>query len=717
MMSVATYPNAETSTLTSKLQRWQQLGLLRPLDVALVQMLQSKTSERPTSDLQSGAIASQMPDEFWLWLALGSSQLAQGHLCLDLTQAFLKPDSLQSASQFAKAGSAELHTFVRKLQLPKVLELFSQGHPWVEVCKGAACTSIAIDAAASNESAKLPLTTPFVLSGERLYLRRYWQYEQHIADFIQQSSQLTQQMRQQFPASQVQSWLAQLFPVQLFPTAGKSVQPQTDWQQLACAMAVSSRFAVITGGPGTGKTTTVVKLLLLLQQVQSALPQGSRPLTIRLAAPTGKAAARLSLSVTQALQKLTPDLGWDPAVTGSIPTEAQTLHRLLGSGPDRAQFRYHLDFPLPLDVLVVDEASMVDVAMFAAMLQALPASARLILLGDKDQLASVEAGAVMAELCRDAQQGGYSQQTADWLTQLTGQQLPAAFISPAPQLLEQQLVMLRTSHRFGADSGIGQLASAVNLGDAASALDILHNPPSDLRWLQFSPDSTDFSFLMQHGDPHQPLHQGFTAYLALVKTPPAAAATAAEYDRWALAVLQKFADFQVLAAVRQGKFGVEQLNLRIANILAKLQLIPRTEGWYPGRPVMVVQNDYSTGLMNGDVGICLPRAESPDGEPQLRVVFVSADAATPVRWLLPSRLPQVETVYAMTVHKSQGSEFGHTLLVLPEQGSVLLNRELIYTGITRAAEKFSLLCADGNVLQQAVLQRTERSGGLRLSSL
>ncbi|RVU41359.1 exodeoxyribonuclease V subunit alpha [Rheinheimera riviphila] len=692
-----------------KLQRWQQLGLLRPLDVVLVQMLQSKASELPPA-----VSANAMPDEFWLWLALGSSQLAQGHLCLDLAQAFVKPDSLQNPGQFAKAVSAELNAFVRTQQLPQLLVLFSQGRTWVEVRSSEL----------SDPDLHSPASTPFVLSGERLYLRRYWQYEQHIADFIQQSSLLTQQLRQQFPASQVQRWLTQLFPVKLFPAAKTQAQQQPDWQQLACAMAVSSRFAVITGGPGTGKTTTVVKLLLLLQQAQqeqkaqqNGQNKSSRPLTIRLAAPTGKAAARLSLSVTLALKDLTQKLDWDPAVTGSIPTEAQTLHRLLGSGPDRAQFRYHRDFPLPLDVLVVDEASMVDVAMFAAMLQALPASARLILLGDKDQLASVEAGAVMAELCRDAQQGGYSQQTADWLTTLTGQQLPATFISPAPQLLEQQLVMLRTSHRFGADSGIGQLATAVNLGDDTTALQILQQPPADLRWLQFSPESADFSHLVQHGSPHQALAEGFAGYLALVKNPPAATASSAEYDRWALAVLQKFASFQVLAAVRQGKFGVEQLNARIAAILAKQQLIPRTEGWYPGRPVMVVQNDYSTGLMNGDVGICLPRAETAAGEPQLRVVFISADPTTPVRWLLPSRLPQVETVYAMTVHKSQGSEFGHVVLVLPEQGSRLLNRELIYTGITRAAQQFSLLCADGKVLQQAVLQRNERSGGLRLSSL
>jgi len=707
------------STLKLKLSRWQQLGILRPLDVVLVEMLLQQGTALTSSD--KSAELQSPPDEFWLWLALCSSQLAQGHLCLDLAQAWRQPDRLQNAGPFAKAAAQELQTFIRTQQLAPVLALLCQVPLVVEVrhpqmLVGASSTSLS---EASSTACMGP--RPFVLSGERLYLRRYWQYEQHIADFVQQNSQLTQQLRQQFPAQQVRTWLAQLFP-----SAANRLSSSLDWQQLACAMAVSSRFAVITGGPGTGKTTTVVKLLLLLQQAHFAglaqksrldfNEQASRGLTIRLAAPTGKAAARLSLSVTQALQKLTRDLGWSEQVTGSIPTEAQTLHRLLGSGPDRAEFRYHRDFPLPLDVLVVDEASMVDVAMFAAMLQALPPSARLILLGDKDQLASVEAGAVMAELCRDAQLGGYSQQTADWLTMLTGQPIPDAFISPTPQLLEQQLVMLRTSHRFGADSGIGQLATAVNLGDESSALALLQQPPPDLRWLQFSPESAEFSFLIQHGSPDESLAQGFAGYLNQVNHPPAAPATAEAYDQWALEILQKFAAFQVLAAVRQGKFGVEQLNQRIATVLARQHLIPRTEGWYPGRPVMVVQNDYSTGLMNGDVGICLPGFPEPSGESQLRVVFVSADIKSPVRSLLPSRLPQVETVYAMTVHKSQGSEFSHVVLVLPEQGSSLLTRELIYTGITRAAQRFSLLCADPKVLQQAVLQRTERSGGLRLFS-
>lgn len=713
----------EPQSLAACLERWLQLGLLRPLDVALIKMLQSQ-----------GIVTTQppMPDPFWLWLALGSSQLAQGHLCLDLQQAFVDPDSLQNPAQRSKSSSRELTTFVQHQQLSQVLAMLAQGCLWVE----ARLTSTDVTA---SDLAK-GVSTPFVLEHSRLYLRRYWRYEQQIAHFIRQSHQLTPAIRAQLPAAAVKSWLGQLFPANSRHAATLAIAAESspvDWQQLACAMAVSSRFAVITGGPGTGKTTTVVKLLLLLQQIQlqqlaasgaslgNAAPEsaisssGARPLNIQLAAPTGKAAARLSFSVTQALQKLVPGLGWDPAVAKHIPTEARTLHRLLGSGPDRAQFRYHQDFPLPVDVLVVDEASMVDVAMFAAMLQALPATARLILLGDKDQLASVEAGAVMAELCRDAQRGGYSQQSADWLTTLTGLPLPEAYISAQPQLLEQQLVMLRTSHRFGAQSGIGQLATAVNQGNAAAALAILQQPLADLRWLKYRPEQAEFAFFIQHGDPQQPLNAGFSRYLSRVNQPPGPNASPEDYDQWALDVLQLFGGFQVLAAVRQGKYGIEQLNQRIASILARQQFIPRTEGWYPGRPVMVVQNDYSTGLMNGDVGICLPRGGAGDEEPQLRVVFLSADAnsATPVRWLLPSRLPQVETVYAMTVHKSQGSEFAHALLVLPEQGSALLNRELIYTGITRAATQFSLLCADAKVLQQAVQQKTERSGGLRLSSL
>jgi exodeoxyribonuclease V alpha subunit len=686
--------------------RWQQLGILRPLDLALVNLLARQQS---TTGAQAGT--TQPDGTLWLWLALTSSQLAQGHVCLDLRKAIAQPELMLSHAMRAGRPLQELQRFVSGQQLEQIVAACEAAAVWVG---HAAINDVADGSDPLHSDLRIDLNSepqvrPFVLQQHRLYLYRYWQYEQQISRFIRLGLYRTAALRQQLEPTAVRALLCNLFPTSVPPQA----QPETDWQQLACAMAATSSMAVITGGPGTGKTTTVVKLLLLLQQL--ALQQG-RPLSIVLAAPTGKAAARLSLSVSQALTRLVPTFAIRPEVAAQIPAKAQTLHRLLGSGPDRAKFRYHADDPLPLDVLVVDEASMVDVALFAAMLAALPASARLILLGDKDQLASVEAGAVMAELCRDAQSGGYSQATANWLTELTGQSVAAQYVSATATALEQQVVMLRTSHRFAAHSGIGQLAKAVNQGDVLQTQAILQQPPADVAWLTFSPDSAEFAFFLLHGHRTDPIKQGFAAYLASVLQPPEPEATSAAYDDWALEVLQQFARFQLLAAVRQGPYGVEQLNQRVATVLAKQHLIPRTEGWYPGRPVMVVQNDYSTGLMNGDVGICLPRFEIQAGklESRLRVVFPGAEADQQVRWILPSRLPQVETVYAMTVHKSQGSEFQHAVLILPEQGSALLSRELVYTGITRAAQQFSLLSADPAVLSQAVLQKTERSGGLRL---
>lgn len=718
---------------------WQQLGIIRALDRALVLTIAlpaaaaaevatpavpaAAAADAPVPDMPAASAAEAAapvmpPATVWLWLGLASAQLAQGHLCLDLAQAFTKPHTLLSSALRFGRPLQSVQQFIAQQSLPEVFAQLSAASAWISVCS----------------AEQRPKAQPFVLMGQRLYLYRYWQYEQTICRFFQQGQVLTRALRANLSPSPIRAQLNLLFP-----TADADAAT-IDWQQLACAMAATSNVAVITGGPGTGKTTTVVKLLLLLQQL--ALQQGPA-LNIQLAAPTGKAAARLSLSVSQALAKLAVQLALPSALLQLIPQQASTLHRLLGSGRDSEQYRYHADEPLPIDVLVVDEASMVDVALFAAMIAALPAHARLILLGDKDQLASVEAGAVMAELCQQADEGGYSQDTAAWLAELTGVQLPATYCSQTPSALEQQVVMLRTSHRFTADSGIGQLARAVNQGDAQRAFALLQQPPVDLNYLNYAPDSAEFASFMLYGSTltpgahpdaalhaarkpetaqqislqnSQPFPQGFSGYLQLVKQGVAQDASVEDYNRWALAVLSEFSRFQVLAAARQGLYGVEQLNQRIAHLLAKHQWIARTEGWYAGRPVMVVQNDYSTGLMNGDVGICLPRYELVDEQWQyrLRVVFPAADAQQQVRWLLPSRLPQVETVYAMTVHKSQGSEFQHAVLILPDAMSPILTKELVYTGITRAAREFTLLCPEPDVFIQAVQQKTERSGGLRM---
>ncbi|MGZ8067728.1 exodeoxyribonuclease V subunit alpha [Aeromonas salmonicida] len=445
-------------------------------------------------------------------------------------------------------------------------------------------------------------------------------------------------------------------------------------QKLAAATAAARPFAVISGGPGTGKTTTVAKLLAIL--VETGLQVGKAP-AIRLVAPTGKAAARLTESIGSALQALDLPPEWVEA----IPTEAGTLHRLLGVIPGRSQFRHHAGNPLHLDLLVVDEASMVDLPMMARLLDALPSHARLILLGDKDQLASVEAGAVLGDICSFIEQG-ISPAQADWLSRQTGYRLQG---TPVGAPVRDSLCLLSKSWRFDQHSGIGQLARACNGGDATAV---------EAVWgMGFA----DISLHPWAGEAYEALiTQGVAGYGSYLK--------AARAGEEAAAVFKAFNGFQILCALRDGPFGVEGLNERLELALSRAGLIARDGDWYAGRPVMVVRNDHGVGLYNGDMGLCLP-----DETGRLKVWFEQPDGS--LRALLPSRLPPHETVYAMTIHKSQGSEFAHTVLVLPDSPSPLLTRELVYTGITRAKARLDLY-GDRALLAQAVRKKTERYSGL-----
>ena len=445
-------------------------------------------------------------------------------------------------------------------------------------------------------------------------------------------------------------------------------------QKLAAATAAARPFAVISGGPGTGKTTTVAKLLAIL--VETGLQAGKAP-AIRLVAPTGKAAARLTESIGSALQALDLPPEWVEA----IPTEAGTLHRLLGVIPGRSQFRHHGGNPLHLDLLVVDEASMVDLPMMARLLDALPSHARLILLGDKDQLASVEAGAVLGDICSFIQQG-ISPAQAAWLSRQTGYRLQG---TPAGATVRDSLCLLSKSWRFDQHSGIGQLARACNSGDATAV---------EAVWAM---GFTDISLHPWAGEAYDALiAQGVAGYGSYLK--------AARAGEDASAVFKAFNGFQILCALRDGPFGVQGLNERLELALSRAGLIARDGDWYAGRPVMVVRNDHGVGLYNGDMGLCLP-----DETGRLKVWFEQPDGT--LRALLPSRLPPHETVYAMTIHKSQGSEFAHTVLVLPDSSSPLLTRELVYTGITRAKARLDLY-GDRALLAQAVRKKTERYSGL-----
>ncbi|AZD64676.1 DNA helicase/exodeoxyribonuclease V, alpha subunit [Pseudomonas chlororaphis] len=670
-------PLVRAADLLLLLDRWVERGWLRALDKAFVGFLHELEPQGDPLVLMAAALTSH--------------QLGHGHVCLDLFETLKEPDF---ALSLPPEGDLQSTAAVLPSQVLATLD----GAHW---CKALAASRLVALAADQSEQAR---QRPLVLSGKRLYLRRYWAYERRIDNALRQRLAV----QEETPADLAER-LGGLFG------AAKATGP-VDWQKLACALAIRGAFSIITGGPGTGKTTTVVRLLALLQ---APAVEAGKPLRIRLAAPTGKAAARLTESISLQVRSLSVD----DSVREKIPSDVTTVHRLLGNRPGTRHFRHHAGNRLPLDVLVVDEASMIDLEMMANLLDALPVHARLVLLGDKDQLASVEAGAVLGDLCRDAEAGWYSPQTRRWLEAVSGEQLADSGLqedNAGTHPLAQQVVMLRHSRRFGEGSGIGQLARWVNQQQAEEARRLLAaRSHADLYGLSLKGEqdrALERLLLEGHGDGPQ----GYRHYLSLLRGQRPPVDTALEDPRWtawARDVLQAFDQFQLLCAVRKGPWGVEGLNQRITAALFKARLIESDQQWYEGRPVLMTRNDYGLGLMNGDIGIALKLPEhegAQDGRRVLRVAFPRNDGQGGVRFVLPSRLNDVETVYAMTVHKSQGSEFAHTALILPEALNPVLTKELIYTGITRAKDWFSLIEPRAGVFEEAVRRKVKRLSGLML---
>ncbi|SFR62042.1 DNA helicase/exodeoxyribonuclease V, alpha subunit [Marinobacter daqiaonensis] len=700
---------AEPETILELLSRWRAADWIRPLDVEFARLIRSLSGEQ----------GEEAPPLLLLLAALTSHQVGRGHVCVDLGE--LMRDAGQVVALPPEESLASSVAPQEMEQLPRPGELLA----------GIALTDClaALDrVAAVSEGSQ---STPLVLDGHRLYLRRFWRYEQKIARGIRD--------RLALPSSVADSGSAEAGTLKQALAALFGSQAGVDYQKLACALAARNRFAVITGGPGTGKTTTVVNLLAALQSVAGASPlRQGRKYRIRLAAPTGKAAARLNESIGGAVSRLPLDQLPGQVTVADIPTRVTTLHRLLGSRPDTRQFRHNRDNPLLVDILVIDEASMVDVDLMASVFDALPGSTHLILLGDKDQLASVDAGAVLGELCQRAQEAHYRPGTTDWLQAITGDRVPDDLTDPEGQAMDQAVAMLRRSYRFTETSGIRQLAEAVNTNalDDAMLEGARNGNFEDVAWLDTGVSTEETRTLVNRhaltGTPGAFRHQGqgrvvgnqpvpppvgYRHYLSLMKDHELAENSPREaWDALAQRVLAAFGDFQVLCALRQGPWGVEGLNDQIARHLLGEQLIPRAEGWYAGRPVLVTGNDYNLGLMNGDVGITfsLPWDQDEAGRTRqvLRVAFSSSDGSGNIRWISPSRLQQLETNYAMTVHKSQGSEFNHTCLVLPDRLSPVMTRELVYTGITRARNWFSLITGNEAVLRESVRQRVIRASGL-----
>ncbi|MEH6443324.1 MAG: exodeoxyribonuclease V subunit alpha [Oceanospirillaceae bacterium] len=509
--------------------------------------------------------------------------------------------------------------------------------------------------------------TPLVIDNNRLYLYRYWRYECQVAArlLMPAANQINTSLSKEASALKALELTRQLDKY-------FSSDELPDWQRIAAAITTEHPISIISGGPGTGKTTTVTKLLAIY--IESQLQQNRRPI-IQLAAPTGKAAARLSESIAQAKQKL----NLPAEVLELIPEQGKTLHRLLGSRASSNKFIHHRENPLLLDLLIIDEASMIDLPMMASIVDALAKQTRLVLIGDRDQLASVEAGSVLGDICAVPQIACYSAGQSELLKASCGFES----IKNSQYSFADQLAFLQKSYRFSDSSGIGALAKACNQGDVKEVSAVLNS------------DYTDIKVVLPTQDTQQALSNillGYKTYFDIIKT---------EQDPKTL--LTSFNQFQVLCALRVGPYGVEQINQQLELHFEKLKLKEPDNRWYLGRPIMITRNDNQMQLYNGDIGITCFDSQTQ----QLKVWF---EQGGEMRAVLPSRLPQHETVFAMTVHKSQGSEFSHVMLMLVQSAKVI-NKELVYTAITRAKQQFTFFGIP-RVLQQAIAKTTKRTSGL-----
>lgn len=713
-----------TAPLPELLKLWEQERLLTPLDrhFALeMSLLHPSDSQQPL---------------FVLLCALLSQQLSSQHSCLVLAHIVPLNPMAEQNSHCKITLSLEA--------LTETLQSFD-----------------AVGQAGSNK--------PLIFDNGRLYLQRYHQFETSVAaSLIRLSGSVSRHLseeanhQEQTQTAKLRSLLDQLFPatvsdpyslttnVLTTSVITKSDDTQStapiDWQKVATATALGKKLAVITGGPGTGKTTTVTKLLLLLQMESQQ--------EIRLVAPTGKAAARLSESIKASKARLAKELSAHTDVVdeacnrnnqdfltalGRIPEEASTLHRLLGVIPNSPHFRHNQGNLLRLDLLIVDEASMVDLPMMYKLLSALPEHASLILLGDQDQLASVEAGAVLADICAGLKmpvepnnlaqnntasnnsalwQMRYSKEQAERLSALTGFEL-TPYISDAPKLGDS-LCMLMHSHRFKGDAGIGQLASAVNRADLQGILQVWQQGPAELSWLEHNMAVSQTQAKVSEPANNMGLNllleqacQQYGIYLSALNS-DVNISDESQSDlskRPSTAeIIESFNQYRILCAMRSGDYGVEGINQYVTQALANAKLIKPLQEFYLGRPIIIQSNDYNLGLFNGDIGLILQDEDKPE---RLMAHFIKADGS--LLKVLPARLPSHETCYAMTVHKSQGSEFSRVALVLPPNPSLaqwqLLTKELVYTAITLAKVHFACLGTQ-HVFERASSQATQRASGL-----
>ena len=577
--------------------------------------------------------------------ALLSRSVQQGHICFSIAEMGMERITLQK-------GQIEIPTLEK----------------WVRTLE------TETDAVSSAEEARTGKIRPIVLDGDSLFLHRYFSYEESMIQNIQKfTAPLSLSSDEQAIVQK------QLQDPRIFEDEPGAV----NWQKVAAFNAVKNRFSVISGGPGTGKTTTLAKILCILYEVNPSL-------NIALAAPTGKAAARMGEAVKNIKKELIDEIPEMAETINRIPEDSgSTLHRLLGTQWHSEQFKFNRENRLPHDLIIVDECSMISVPLMSKLLEALKDSARLILLGDKDQLASVEAGRCFGDICESSAVNAFPKDFIADFRQLSGEELPHHEGG-------RSIVQLMKSYRFPDDSMVGRISVLINKGDAHSADKALELAKHGVPIID---SEKEIPVTWHESRNRKAMQTGLAPIMAAHFRKVSDAVSPLE-------ALNALEGIRVLACIKESDFGVVKLNAEIERILDHENLINMDGIFYENRPVMILKNDYSLKLFNGDIGIV-----RNDDEGNRRVYFPAADQGE-VRSFPPSLLPVHETVYAMTIHKSQGSEFHTVVIVLPSKDTPVLTRELLYTGITRAKGQVEIFGTD-DIFTGAVIRKVTRTSGWR----
>ena len=502
----------------------------------------------------------------------------------------------------------------------------------------------------------------FVIQNKKIYLHRYFSYETEIVEGIHQliaHEHLSDRKNQLVEKKEL---IRQLFHQQ---------ELEGNWQLVAAVMSYLHNFSIITGGPGTGKTTTIVRLLALAYTINPDIK-------VALVAPTGKAAMRIKETILASKLQI-GNLLETKVLESFDKIHSSTIHRLLGYKQGTHYFKHDIDNPLDYDLVIVDESSMIGVSLMAKLIRAIPSDKQLIFLGDKNQLASVEAGSVFSDICQSLSQiNRFSQDHLDFINQFSDYTFNQDYLLSKPNILSEHIVELQKSYRFDIDKGIGRLSRAILQG--TFMLQDIDKYASDGE-VQFFTD-----YKVEHFESFYNLYRIYIS------------------EKDTLKALQEFAKIRLLSPTHKGKYSVDYFNVEIERYLRQSGLLFPKAGFYHNQPIMITKNDYQLKLFNGDIGLI---RENNDGE--LQAYFEAEDGG--LRAINPNFIGQYRTVFAMTIHKSQGSEFDQVAMVLPKEEIAILSKELLYTGLTRAKTNLWIF-SNPSILEVSSQKPVQRASGI-----